>query len=103
MSDLVYLTIDLEEITKAKYYDARKDERYVKFSKPHGFYFHRGAQRLVYVTQGGKFYCGKLDPSRDENDLDTFDYLGVQIRPPFCLYKRPQTKNVAVMETATTA
>jgi hypothetical protein len=96
MSDQIYLSIDMDEISKAEFYEARKNAQYVKFMKPYGFYFSRGAQRVVYVTQDGKFYCGKLDAKTYEGNIDTFEYLGVQIAKPVCVYKRPHDTKAVV-------
>jgi hypothetical protein len=93
----------MDEITKADYYDARKNAQYVKYNKPDRFYFSRGAERFVYVTQDGKFYCGRLDAKVYEGNIDMWQYLGVQIAKPVCVYKRPPDTKAVVAKAAVPA
>jgi hypothetical protein len=92
----------MDEISKADYYDARKDARWVKFNKAHGFYYSRGQVRLVYATQSGKFYCGKFPSTTYEGHLDTYEYLGVIIKQPVCVYKRPTDTKTVIAKAAET-
>jgi hypothetical protein len=78
----------MDEISKAEYYEARKDARYVKYVKPDRFYFSRGAQRVLYATHDGKFYCGTFSADTYEGHLDTYEYIGMQFAKPVCVYKR---------------
>lgn len=86
--ETMFFVIDMEEITKAQYYEARKDERKLVFNKPFGFVWSVGPDRIAYLTSGGKFYRGALQPKQTYRDMEDFDYQGVEIRCPQGVFKR---------------
>lgn len=88
MSDFTYLPIDVQEISKAEYYEARKDPLMLIVNKPYGFIWSRGATRTLYVTHDGKFYRGDVRPGIYSDDIATFDFTGVDFRAPQAVFKR---------------
>lgn len=94
MSDLVnmYIVIDnMQEVTKSEYYKMRDlDRQRTVLSRPYGFVYLYGKERLIYLTQNGKFYKGELPATQNYNDLAMFDFSGIDIRAPQGVFKRKQ-------------
>lgn len=56
-----YMRVHLVETTKAKYYAARNNSK-IEAHRPLGFIVIISGERLLHISDGGKFYVGMLMP-----------------------------------------
>lgn len=84
--------IEMTEITKAEYYEARKDARKLVVQKPFGYVWSQGATRMLYVTYDGKFYKGTFGDRQMESWIDTFKWDGIIQTAPQAIFHRVITR-----------
>lgn len=95
--------VEMTEITKAEYYDARKNDLRLPVKTPFGFVWSQGAVRILYVTYGGKFFMGRLGDKQLESWVQTFKWDGILQPAPQAVFHRVITKRIKPKTTEQTS